>query len=111
MSGLNKPEAIRTFVTDAVAKLMRGVNKNARMTGADVEQLATFVATASVAVLLSALAAEMRKQEFDETRASTPGGIALDDIATARDLGYRAGHNDAVKAWAKLLSEAGHESA
>jgi len=104
---MKTPEAIRAAVTEAVASLMRGANPRANMTLADVSQLATFVATASMAIVLTRIAAEMRSQQFDETHASAPATVA-GAVDIARDLGYRAGHNDAVRSWAQLLTEATH---
>jgi len=45
----------------------------------------------------------LNEQLLDESRASTPGGDVQDIIATARDLGYRAGWNDRARSLVKGL--------
>lgn len=108
MNKLNKPEAVRAAVIDAVKALMQGVAPCERMNTKEVLQLVQFVATAATGVVLSRIAAEMTQEQLDETHASTPGGQVADVVNTARDLGYRAGNNDAVRRWGKLLREAVH---
>lgn len=43
---------------------------------------------------LELLVDQLRSETLDESGPSTPGGRALDLTERARDLGYRAGHND-----------------
>lgn len=95
--------AIRQAITDAVRMLMRGSADTSRMSTKDVSEIIEYVATASISIVLTQLAAEMRTQMLDE---SAPSGACVGDmLATARDLGYRAGNNDYARRWAKLLDE------
>ena len=101
---VNTPETIRQAVLDAVRHLMRASAPTERMTHEDVTQLVEFVATASVGIVLARIAAEMRTQVFDETAS----GAARTADEVLRELGYRAGSNDTVRRWSKLLTEAVH---
>lgn len=95
--------AIREAITAAVRMLMRGSTPTERMTTKDVTEVIEYVATASISIVLAQIAAEMRSQTLDE---SAPSGACVGDmLATARDLGYRAGNNDYARRWSKLLDE------
>jgi len=47
----------------------------------------------------------LNEQMLDETAPSTPGGILANPVERARDLGYRAGHNDRARSLAKELTK------
>jgi len=103
---IDQPDTLRAAVLDAVNKLMQGCAPTQTMTTKDLRELMAFVARASVAIVLAQVAAEMRGQQLDETHASTPGGRTLNMVDHARDLGYRAGCNDTLRAWSKLFDAA-----
>lgn len=54
-----------------------------------------------IAEFAKRVATQVRNETFDET----PTNVDSNPLATARDAGYRAGHNDRARSIAKLLDE------